>query len=216
MLAHSAQADQAGPDGRSPYALAVSKGRSDLADVLLGHGARADASDVDLFMLACLNGDRAHVERQLSAQPSLLAGMTPETRGTAMVRAAETGNTEALRIMLDSGFSVNVPGGDDGATALHAAAYSGSASVARLLIDQGADVEARDGRWQSPPIVWAIIGSSEKHSRNSSPDWPATVGVLLEAGASVQDITFNPDDDHPPSPAVADLLRQYGVRDEQQ
>jgi ankyrin repeat protein len=215
LLAHGAQADEAGPDGRSPYALAVSNGRGDLADVLLAHGARPDASDIDVFMLACLNGDHAGVERQLAAQPDLLASMTSEQRGAVMVRAAETGNTEALRIMLDHGFHVGLHGGDDGATALHAAAYSGSASAARLLIDRGADIEAPDGRWESPPIVWAIIGSSEKHTPNPSPDWPATVGMLLEAGASVEGITISPDDDHPPSPAVAQLLRQYGVRDEQ-
>jgi hypothetical protein len=39
--------------------------------------------------------------------------------------------------------------------------------------------------------------------------------VLLEAGASTDGITMSLDDDHPPSPAVADLLRHYGVRGEQ-
>jgi len=132
-----------------------------------------------------------------------------------MIRAAETGSTEAMRIMLDAGFPVDARGGDHGITALHAAAHSGSAGVARLLIERGADVEARDGRWDSTPVVWATIGSSEKPADNPAPDWPATVGLLIEAGASLDGITISPDDSHPPSPAVADLLRHHGVRDEQ-
>ena len=112
------------------------------------------------------------------------------------------------------GFPVDVRGGDHEITALHAAAHSGSAGVARLLIERGADVEARDGRWDSTPVVWATIGSSEKPADNPGPDWPATVGVLIEAGASLDGITISPDDSYPPSPAVADLLRHHGVGDE--
>ena len=36
-------------------------------------------------------------------------------------------------------------------------------------------------------------------------------GWLIEAGASTHEITLSPDDPKPPSPEVADLLRQHGV-----
>jgi ankyrin repeat protein len=125
-----------------------------------------------------------------------------------MIRAAETGGAQALGLMLDLGFPVDARGGDNDATALHIAAHSGSLGVVRLLLDRGADVEARDGTWDSTPLVWAVIGSSEQPSGNPRPDWTGTVRTLLEAGASTTGITLSPDDLHPPSAEVADLLRQ--------
>jgi hypothetical protein len=127
-----------------------------------------------------------------------------------MTRAAEAGNTGAIQVMLDLGFPVDVRSADDGRTALHAAAYAGSAEAVRLLIGRGADLEARDARWESTPVEWACVGSGEQPADNPRPDWPATIAALADAGASLGDITLSPDDPKPPSPAVAELLRQYG------
>ena len=46
------------------------------------------------------------------------------------------------------------------------------------------------------------------------PDWPATVSILLDAGASTDGIVLSPDDQKPPSPEVAALLRARGIPDE--
>ena len=129
-----------------------------------------------------------------------------------MIHAAETGNTPAIALMLDLGFGVDARGGDDGATALHAAAYSGSAPAVRLLLDRGADIEARDTNWNSTPIEWAAVGSGEQPADNPHPDWTAAAAALLEAGASVEDITLSPDDPKPPSPEVAAILRRSSSR----
>src|SRR5215472_3340966 len=200
LLAHGAEPEAPRPDGRSPHALAVSKGRADLAELLRRYGAADDASDVDRFLAACLRADRAAAERQLPGD------LSARQRSAAMIRAAETGNTEAMRIMLDLGFPPDTRGGgSDPGTPLHTAAHAGSADIARLLLERGADVEARDERWDSEPLVWAIIGSSERPTGNPSPDWPAVVEILANAGASFDGITLSPDDDHPPSPAVVEL-----------
>ncbi len=208
LLDHGADPDKAGPDGRSPYRLAIGEGRSDHAALLRRYGARDDATD--RFLSACLRADEAEARRLLAAHPDLpghLAGAGPD----ALVHAAETGNTPAVRLMLDLGFAIEARGGDDGATALHAAAYSGSTGTVRLLLDRGVDIEARDTTWDSPPLVWAIIGSGERPASNPSPDWVSTVRTFIEAGASTQDITLSPDDPKPPSPDVAQLLRGYGI-----
>ncbi|HYK33427.1 MAG TPA: ankyrin repeat domain-containing protein [Streptosporangiaceae bacterium] len=209
LLIHGAEPEAPGPDGRSPHALAVSKGRTDLAELLRRYGASDDASDVDRFLAACLRGDREAAEHQLPSD------LSAPQRSAAMVRAAETGNIEAMRIMLDLGFPPDTRGGDDPGTPLHTAAHAGSADIARLLLERGADVNARDERWDSTPMVWAMIGSSERPTGNPSPDWPATVEIMANAGASFDGITLSPDDDHPPSPAVVELLRRYGVEGEQ-
>ena len=44
-----------------------------------------------------------------------------------------------------------------------------------------------------------------------APDWVATVQILLDAGAPTDEITLDPDDPKPPSPAVRDLLRARAI-----
>ena len=214
LLTHGAEPERPGSDGRSPHALAVSKGRTDLAALLRRCGASDDASDVDRFLSACLRGDLAAARGVLASQAGLLGELTSEQRSAAMGRAAETGNTEAMRLMLDFGFGVDARDEEDGGTPLHAAAYAGSAGIVRLLLDRGADIEVRDGRFDSTPVDWACVGSGERPTGNPSPDWPGTIGMLVEAGASLDGITLSAGDPKPPSPEVAELLRRYGVHDE--
>jgi hypothetical protein len=153
-------------------------------------------------------------ERQLDRGRVRLDQLTDDDRAT-LYRAAQTGNTAVIQLMLDLGFPINARGGDDGGTPLHAAAYAGSAETLRLLLDTGADLEALDTTWNDTPIGWAIVGSGERPTHNPNPDWVATVRTLIDAGASTHGITLSPDDGKPPSPEVAELLRAHGVPDEE-
>lgn len=206
LLDHGADPDAPGPDGRSPYRLAMSLGRADLAALLRRRGARDDAIVAERFLSACLRADRAEARRLLADDPGLIGRLTEAERGSIVI-AADRGDIEAVRLMLDLGFPVDARRDDDGGTALHAAAYSGSADVVRLLLDHGADTEARDATWNSPPIDWAMVGSGERPGTNRAADWVATARILIEAGASTAEITLSPDDPKPPSPEVAELLR---------
>ncbi len=210
LLAHGAEPDAPGPDGRSPYRLATDRGQTDLAALLQRYGAADDATDVDLLLSACLRADRADVHRLITRHPGLTERLTGAQRAAAIAQAAEAGRTAAVRLMLDLGFPADARG-DDGGTALHAAAYSGSASVVTLLIGHGADIEARDLTWDSTPLDWAAVGSGEQPGSNPSPDWPATVRALIEAGASTHGISLSPDDPKLPSADVAELLWEHGV-----
>jgi ankyrin repeat protein len=208
LLAHGAEPDRPGREGRSPYTLASIQGRADLADLLRQYGAVGDISDTDLFLAALQHADQVAVREQLARDPGLRDRLSEAQQAAALVRAAETGHTAALALMLDLGFPVDARGGDDGGTALHAAAYSGSADAVLLLLGRGADLEARDATWDSPPLDWAAVGSGERSDTNRRADWIATVQALLEAGASTDSITLSPDEPKQPSPEVATLLRQ--------
>lgn len=210
LLEHGADPGAAGPDGRSPFRLAVSRGRGDLAALLRRHGARDDATGAERLLSACLHADEAGARRQLARAPGLLARLTDAERG-AIVTAAETGSTAAVTLMLDLGFPVEARGGDHGGTALHAAAYSGSVGTVRLLLDRGADTEARDSTWDDTPLGWAAVGSGIRPGQNPEPDWVATVLALIVAGASTAGLALSPDNPKPPSPEVAQLLREHGV-----
>jgi ankyrin repeat protein len=208
LLAHGANPDTPGPDGRSPYTLATVQGRTDLAVLLRRYGAADDTTGTDRFLAACQHADQAAVRQQLAQDPGLPGRLTAAQQAAAMIRAAEAGHTSALALMLDLGFPVDARGEDDGNTALHAAAYSGSTPAVRLLLGRGADIEARDTRWNGTPIEWAAVGSGEQPADNASPDWTGAVQALLGAGASAEDITLSPDDPKPPSPEVAAILRR--------
>ena len=205
LIEHGADPDQPGPDGLTPAFLATIRGRSDLLELLGGSGVTDEAR----FVGACMRGDRAAATSLTAADPALPGRLT-QAEQASIVHAAEAGNGTAVSLMLDLGFPIGVRR-DDGATALHAAAYSGSVPVVRLLIDRGADLEAPDGQYDSGALGWAVVGSGQRPTTSPHPDWVATVGVLIEAGASTRDISLSPDDPTPPSAEVADLLRTYGV-----
>jgi ankyrin repeat protein len=212
LLRHDADPNAPGPDGRSPYRLAVARGRDDLADLLRRNGGHDDTTAGDHLVASCLRADRAEAERQLGHNPGLLDRLTPDEQG-ALVDAAENGQTDAVALMLDLGFPLETQDGDHGSTPLHAAAYAGSANTVQLLLDRGADVEARDPTWNSTPLDWATVGSGERPTTNPTPDWTETVRILLDAGASIDGITLSPDDPKAPSTEVAELLRARGVKD---
>ena len=209
LLGYGADPHIPGPDGRSPYVLAVTQGRNGLAMLLRQHGADVTVTGTDRLLAACQDADRAKVERLLAADPGLPGRIPAAQQAAAMIHAAESGNTAAITLLLDLGFPVDARG-DDGGTPLHAAAYSGSAPAVCLLLDRGAGVEARDTTWDSTPMEWAAIGSGEQPASHPHPDWTGTVQALLDAGASARDITLSPDDPKPPSPEVAALLRRHG------
>jgi len=215
LLDRGADPSTPGPDGRTPYQLAVRKGQARLAELLAEHGARTDLTSADRFLSACRQGSRAEAEQILAADPGLPARLTADDH-RVLIEAADHGHTGAVRLMLDLGFPPDIRASreGDGATALHAAAAAGSVGTLRLLLERGADIEARDTTWDSTPMEWAIVGSGMHLGHDPDHDWVATVRTLIEAGAATEGIVLSPDDPKPPSPEVAGLLRSYGIPDQ--
>jgi ankyrin repeat protein len=205
LLASGADPNAPGPDGRSARRRALTTGVATTLD-LLGPG-HADPADELLEAIVAGHADRART--LTNTRPGIVDQLGPAEQAT-LVNAAEHGNIAAVALMLELGFSINIrrDGVDeDGATALHAASWAGSAETVSLLLAHDADLNARDSRWNSQPLEWALVGSGEAPHSTPKPDWVTTVRRLLDAGASVDAITLNPDDPKQPSSAVLDLLR---------
>jgi hypothetical protein len=207
LLDRGADPDATIPGGQAPYQLAVRHGRTDLAGLLAESGARREASPVDRLLDACLRADHRAAERLLHDNTDLMGRLT-DADHAALVRAADHGNVEAVRLMLELGFPIDARGDVDGVTALHAAAGAGGAEVVRLLLARGADIDAGDTTWNSPPLHWATIGSGFRLGHCPTPDWVATVQAFIDAGASLDGAWI---DGKPPSPEVAQLLTAHGV-----
>jgi ankyrin repeat protein len=214
LLDYGANPDTPDRDGRTPYQQAVRTGQDQVAELLARHGADAALSPADELLAACRRADRAATTALLAADPDLAGRLTADDY-QALAGAADHGDTEAVRLMLDLGFPLGTRSQrDDGATALHLAAAAGSTVTVRLLLERGADIEARDTTWDSTPLEWAIVGSGMRLGHASHPDWAAAVRVLLDAGAATDGIVLSPDDQKPPSPEVAALLRARGIPEE--
>ncbi len=209
LLAAGADPDAPGPDGRSARRRALRAGVAATVELLGGGGD----DPIDRLLEAILAGDGVAARGLAAAVPGLVDRLE-DTDRAALVAAAEHGNLASIGLMLDLGFPIDTRReaiDDDGATALHAAAWAGSAETVALLLDHGADVSARDTRWHSQPLEWALVGSGEAPDSAPAPDWVATVTLLLDAGASLDGITLNPDEPRQPSAAVLDLLRSRGL-----
>jgi hypothetical protein len=69
-----------------------------------------------------------------------------------MIRAAETGRPEAVRLLAVLGFDVNAV---RRITALHQAAWAGDLDMVRLLLELGADPTLLDQSFNATPLGWA-------------------------------------------------------------
>jgi ankyrin repeat protein len=209
LLAAGADPDEPGLDGRSARRRALTAGVPTTVEVL---GGGSD-DPVDRLLEAIVTGNRDAARALATADPGLVDRLQAADRA-ALVGAAEHGNLASVGLMLELGFPIEArreATDDDGATALHAASWAGSAETVALLLDHGADLSARDTRWRSQPLEWALVGSGEAPAIAPAPDWVTTVSRLLDAGASLDGISFNPDEPKQPSAAVLELLRSRGL-----
>ena len=207
LLAAGADPDGTNRDGLSAIRIGARRGENAVAGVLRRYGATDDVGEIDRFLGACRREDRAEADRLLARHPGLLGRLSGDDHAS-IVEAAEQAGIGVVGLMLDYGFPAGVHRHSDGATALHAAAYRGREDVVRLLVERGAPVDAPDLQWRSTPLAWATVGSGERPRHTPAADWPATVQVLLEAGASGDGAWIAT---KPPSDEVADLLVGYGV-----
>jgi len=112
----------------------------------------------DIF-LASYNGDLETVKKLIKENPDLVNSRNSTGR-FPLEMAAQTGQTDIVKFLLENGADVNLNRG--GATALHMAAiYGGKTEVITLLLENGADLNARTGNGYTP-LNLAVIGKQKE------------------------------------------------------
>ena len=123
------------------------------------------------LMRAAFEGDVAEAARLLKEGADVKA--TNSYGADAMQLAADTANTELIRLLLKAGADPESPNAD-GESALHLVARSGNVEAAKLLLKAGAAVNAREQFGAQTPLMWA---AARRH--------PEMVELLLSKGADV-------------------------------
>ena len=129
--------------------------------------------------LACETGDEAGFQALLAARPNLAQTLSGADR-RRVAFAAQSNNTEAVRLMLAAGWPADARG-QHGATPLHWAAFHGNLAMVREILRYQPPLEAQDDDHNGTPLGWAVYGSLHGWHRETG-DYAGTVEALLKAG----------------------------------
>ena len=179
---------------RTAHSVARDFGHEDVYQLLL----QRTPEDLKLS-LACELGDEAAFRAFLSKHPDAAKTLSEKDQ-RKLPDAAQTNNTEAVRLMLEAGWPVNTAG-EMGATALHWAGFHGNAEMARQILRFHPELELKSQEYAGSALAWTIFGSGNGWRRDVG-DYVGTVQVLLEAGAILPEHAV----DLEPSDAVLEML----------
>jgi ankyrin repeat protein len=139
---------------RNLYELALTESFPEMAELLARHGALRSSPALDeteQFIDATFRLDREAARALLVAHSDYLASPA------ALFEAAKRDRPDALALLLDLGFPLELQDGT-GKRALHEAAASGALRAAAFLVERGAEIDPRESSYNGTPIGWAAHG----------------------------------------------------------
>jgi hypothetical protein len=158
-----------------------------------------ERSPMDVRLIdACWTADEPRVRAIRADHPAIIEGLSEADR-RQVAHAARNNQTSVVRLMLESGWPVDVRGQHQ-ATPLHWAAFNGNVEMTEIILRFAPPLEAIDADFGATPLRWAIYGSEHGwHARTG--DYGATVDALIQAGAARPDTVEG-------SAVVRDVLRR--------
>ena len=155
---------------------AVAAGHPDVARVLIERGADVHA--------------KTHAPAGFTTARYAGIELTAKGGSTALAFAAQQGNVDSARILLEAGANVNERSPDNGSPLVVAAA-SGNEALALFLLENSADPNVADGSGVTALHYSALRGladlrffQTDESYRLPSPNMPALARALLAAGAN--------------------------------
>jgi ankyrin repeat protein len=185
-----------GPD-RTPHMIAKDFGHQEVYQFLLEHSPE----EVKLAQAFDL-GDPAIFSAFLASRPGLVQNLSEADR-RRLPDAAQSNNTEAVRLMLEADWPVDAKG-EYNLTALGWASWHGNVAMVRDVLKHRPQVDLNDCEFEITALGSALHGSENSWHRETG-DYGATVQTLIDAGAKPPKLT----DDLEASPAVREVLRRY-------
>ena len=187
-------------DCRSPLTWAAVYGHTVTVRLLLDRGAaiaHKDSTKRSPLMWAACNGHTETVNLLLQRGAASAAGADIEARDidgwTMLAFAAARGHTDIVGLLLDSGASLQ--------DSLIFAAENGRTEIVDMLLTRGASVNARrSGRTSITALLGAANGTRDVfdwygheavHPTNAETGHTATVRLLLDRGADIEDMDHN-------------------------
>lgn len=169
-----------------PLASALSAGIQPAMEFVLSkRRKRAEKSDVQALMKAVSGGEESEIRRLIE-----LLGVNITYRdSTPLQAAAEAGQQESVRLLLDLGVGVNTRTGHMG-TALAAAAAAGNVEIMKILLEKNADpnllfrsmmdLRAESPQWDDDVTALHIAAQFGRKE---------AIELLLDVGASISQTT---------------------------
>ena len=179
LLDAGADPSARGAHGVSAYRLARCRGLDDIAERLLQAGAAADEHPGDAFLNACARADRAAVQTILATTPNLIARLSPRALRLLPEQAAN-GCGDAVRLMVEIGWPIDVRGGDIDGSALNWAVFRGDAPLAAFLLAHGARYDERHGYNDN---VYGTLSFASIAETTPGGNWLGCAKALVEAGS---------------------------------
>ena len=187
LLAAGADPVARTPGGISAYRLAMQAGLTDVAELLRAAGAAEALTPDEAFVAACARADAVEA-RRIQARHPHLPGSLAADRLRLMPDTAAWGAAEAVMVMVERGWPVDVRGGDWDATALNHAVVRGDPELTGFLLTHGASWCESHGHGSDVlgTLSWASVNEpAEPHQRRAVPgnrDWTGCARALVAHG----------------------------------